>query len=185
MRNIVVFGASSLIVQETLKYLTADNSSIHLIGRNPQKLSTCRRAIEGLVSSNVSTREADLTDLSLIPELVNEIDDKFDNVDLILIGQAVAPEESSITINMLDELYTVNTTYPIALLNELFKDGFRNKLKHIAIITSIAGERGKKKIRTTQQAKPVSFLIFRAFNATILIQMSRFQIFAPDPLTPH
>jgi short-subunit dehydrogenase len=146
MTNIAIFGATSKIAEETAA-LYASGSRFFLIGRNQAKLTQLADRLKRLGATDVTIKQLDLADPKLsAKEVVDEVLTKMNDIDLCLFAQGDLGRNETL---MNDEsatrtLFQLNTVNIIAFGNALVAKMDPGRQATIAIISSVAGERGKR-----------------------------------------
>jgi short-subunit dehydrogenase len=149
---VLVFGATSTIATEVAQIYAARGDRLHLVGRDPGKLA---RAVERCGAAEVSSQVADFSRLDDNAAVVREALTALGRCDLALIAHGdlidqlaterdFAAAEASLRINLLS---VVSLVVPLANHFELTRTG------HLAVITSVAGDRGRPRNYTYGAAK--------------------------------
>lgn len=141
-KNILVYGSNSDLSHELLKKL-APNNNLFLISKNLDKLNENTEYFKKNSSYKIINYCADLSDLNTSNQILDKYFSEFDSLDYVLFFQGYMNNETlndneiikTININALSTLLSINN-----VLNNA--DKF-NKLK-IIVISSVAGDRGKK-----------------------------------------
>ena len=146
MVNIVIFGATSAIASATAKIFAEKNANILLIARNEDKI--------GAVLSDLKTRGANsvdsiIFDLSISNEhqnLFNELKQKMPNYDIALIayGSLGDQKEGEEHFDSFQKEFETNFMSVVSLLTFLANDLSKRKQGTIAVISSVAGDRGRQ-----------------------------------------
>jgi len=113
-KTILVTGATDGIGLLTAKKLAADGHRILLHGRNPSKLKTAL----GEVGGEAELYSADLSDMSEVIALADNIRSKHDTLDVLINNAGVLKAPNPILENGQDIRFVVNTVSP-CLLTEL------------------------------------------------------------------
>lgn len=144
MKNILVIGATSAIATACVRLWANKGVAFFLSGRNSEKLNAiaddCR--VRG---AEVNTFSIDLADISQHNAMFAEIANKFNNIDIVLIAHGTLPEQSKCEKDVdltLQELNT-NAVATIAMLTRLANIMEEQGKGSIAVITSVAGDRGR------------------------------------------
>lgn len=147
MKYLAVFGATSHIVQATVRHLAKQPLTVCLVARNGEAL---QRVADDLTARGVvvaATLTADLADCARHKELVAAVLAALPHCTHALIGHGVLPDEEACrtqAVAMIDNL-AVNAISPLSLITHL-RPHFQNQAGgHIAVISSVAGLRGRKK----------------------------------------
>lgn len=154
--KIVIVGATSGIAERCARiWVMEKNIELILIGRNLQKLQNIAEdlRIRGPEAS-IQVIEANFTDPKAIALLVNSIAQQ-GKIDRVLIAQGMLPKQEDCQQDLVTcyDTLMINAVSP-ALFAEAFI-GHLQKNNHgtLAIIGSVAGDRGRKFIYTYGAAK--------------------------------
>lgn len=160
MAKLLIFGATSAIVQGTLQYFAADGDSFYLVARNPQKLQTVYDNLMAAGAKAVFQHTVDLNKVDQHSSIVEIAVKSLGNVDIVLIGHGVFSDQKTIETDyyaILDELHA-NMLSHISLLVPVANYMEQQRSGTIAVITSVAGDRGRRSnyiYGTAQGAKSI------------------------------
>ena len=144
--KIVAIGASSSIVISCLRRLTTQKSHCVLVGRDEVKLMAVKKDLISRTEATVDIFVADLIDSGDHNRLVKEVVNKLGNIDLLLIGHGHLPNQQACEKNhhlTLDEI-SINMLSTISLLTIFSNVFIEQKQGSIAVIVSVAGDRGRQ-----------------------------------------
>ena len=113
-KKILITGSTDGIGLLTAKKLAADGHQVLLHGRSLPKLESAAADIGG----NVETYAADLSDLSAVRQLAEDVRAKHDRLDVLINNAGVLKAPQSVLENGQDIRFVVNTFAPY-LLTEL------------------------------------------------------------------
>lgn len=152
MQNVLIFGATSAIAGEVAELYAKRGDRLHLIGRNPEKLEAVARRCEGTVTT---TESADLADVDRNEALVTRAISALGGIDVVLIahgdlGDQLASERS---FEAAERTLRVNFTSVVSLLIPLANHLESQRSGRLAVITSVAGDRGRPRNYTYGAAK--------------------------------
>ena len=140
---IIIYGGSSYISKELLKILSKDFNQFIIFCRNKNVVN---RYISELKLENFEIKifEADLLDLksnvSFIEKLENNI------LGLIWItGSTGNPDEEYLNPNKCEITLKINFVNPVLLINRILPKMKTGKKSFVAVLTSVAGLRGRSK----------------------------------------
>ena len=140
---IIIYGGSSYISKELLKILSKDFNQFIIFCRNKNVVN---RYISELQLENLEIKifEADLLDLksnvSFIEKLENNI------LGLIWItGSTGNPDEEYLNPNKCEITLKINFVNPVLLINRILPKMKTGKKSFVAVLTSVAGLRGRSK----------------------------------------
>ncbi len=143
--NILIFGATSAIAQAVaMRYAAAENR-FYLVARNGEKLEALRRRLIDSGAGEVETAQADLARLEDHPVTIEAAFEWLQSVDLVLIAHGTLPDQARCEQDaeaMLEAL-NVNGLSAVSLLTELAPRMREQAHGTLAVITSVAGDRGR------------------------------------------
>lgn len=146
-KRIVIVGATSSIAQQCARQWNQESpANFVLIGRNKRRLNVVAKDLQVRnPKSTVEILEADFINAQSIQMLVDQLFLQ-EGIDIALIAHGSLPDQSDSqnNLNLCKETLEVNGVSP-CLYAEAFA-GNMSKLHHgsIAIIGSVAGDRGRK-----------------------------------------
>lgn len=154
MRRILVLGASSAIAAEVIVLWAARGDRLHLIARDPDKLAAVAARCTG--AADVTTTVADLCDLHRAPILVADALAALDGpLDIVLVahGELGDQQRSEHDFTEAERLLRTNLLSAVALLIPLADLLEQQRHGTLAVMTSVAGERGRPRNYTYGAAK--------------------------------
>lgn len=148
MDRVVIFGATSAIAQACARLLVREGASLVLVGRNPDKLLALTqdlraRAVGGQVIEPI---QADLAVLDRHQDLVDRAWATLGRVEVVLIAHGVLPDQARCEKSVEEMLDSVNVNaLSVASLLTIVANRMEDQGRGtIAVITSVAGDRGRK-----------------------------------------
>ena len=150
--NILILGASSAIAEAVaLRYADAGNSLL-LVARNEARLAAMRQR---LLDSGAGKAEVLLADLALFAEgggdashesLIETACARLQSVDLVLLCHGTLPDQAQCENDFKAALAAldINGLSAVALLTALAPKMMAQGHGTIAVITSVAGDRGRR-----------------------------------------
>ena len=145
MMKIAVFGATSAIAQSLSRIFAKRGDSIFLVARNPERLEMIRTDLEirgGLARGAI----ADLRDVSRHAELMARADSELGGLDAVVIAHGVLPDQAKCDQSAeatLDAIQ-VNGVSAVSLMSLAAARFAEAGGGRIVVISSVAGERGRK-----------------------------------------
>ncbi len=143
--KIMIIGATSSIAHETAKCFAKDHAELFLVARNPEKLQTIKNDLTVRGATRVETHQLDLNNLDQHQELIQTAIETLDDLDTVLISHGTLADQQlcqqSVT-KTIEEL-TTNFTSVISLLTILANYFEQQRHGCIAVVTSVAGDRGR------------------------------------------
>jgi decaprenylphospho-beta-D-erythro-pentofuranosid-2-ulose 2-reductase len=157
----LIFGATSTVAQELQKLLATRSSHLVLIGRNQSELKSIADDLR-VRGAQVDVEVQDLLIFHNAESFVGDLWLKYGSFDFVFFAHGVLGDQSidqnsvSKTIGILNSNFVSHVAFitPIANALQIQKKGI------IAVITSIAGERGKQSnyIYCAAKAGMIAFL---------------------------
>ena len=146
-KKIVIFGATSAIAHACARIWAKDKASFVLVARSEEKLQANASDLKARGAKEVITIAADLSSAEEMPQLVASTESQFGGQsDIVLIAHGIlgdqkkAEQELGHTL----EILNTNTLSTIGLLTHLANSFERKKKGAIAVISSVAADRGRK-----------------------------------------
>lgn len=156
--RVLIFGATSAIAQEIARVYARRGGRLYLVGRNADKLATFAEALaaeDGLRDAVVGTRAADLNETAMASTLVSTAVAALGGLDVAVIAQGLLGDQLATErdFHQADEVITTNFTSVVALLIPLANHLETAGAGHLAVLSSVAGERGRPRNYTYGAAK--------------------------------
>jgi short-subunit dehydrogenase len=141
--NVVIIGATSAIAQEVAKLYANAGASLFLVARNEAKLLAVAADLRVRGAADVETFVADLADRSRDAEIVAAAGP---TPDVVLIAHGSLADQRAIDTDPLAQVaeFELNATSVIALAAQFANVLERNRRGTLAVIGSVAGDRGRR-----------------------------------------
>lgn len=144
--NVVIIGATSTIAEACASLWAKEGHSLYLLARNEEKLAANAADLSVRYGANVHTHLFDARNIELIPKLLHEVVEDAGSVDLFLIAHGTLPDQTRCEN---DSHYSVqelgvNAVSVITCLNESARLLQKQGKGKVAVITSVAGDRGRQ-----------------------------------------
>lgn len=154
MSTLVVFGASSAIAQEVTRLYASDKWSLVLVARSAEKLLTLKQDMTARGASAVHTFVADLADSTLHESLFHEIS-AVGAIEHVLIAHGSLTDQPRAEMDPQYAVSELNVNFLSIVSLSLIAARELEKQKRgcLAVISSVAGERGRRKIYIYGSAK--------------------------------
>lgn len=145
MRMMIV-GATSAIAHETAKFFAKDGVEFFLVGRSADKLEAVANDLKVRGAKRAETFLLDLNDLERHEELVDTAITTLDGLDAVLIAHGTLGDQQKCQQSVSETLkeFTTNATSVISLLTLLANYFEQQRRGCIAVVSSVAGDRGRK-----------------------------------------
>jgi short-subunit dehydrogenase len=162
MRKILIIGATSAIASETARLFAAEGAALCLVARDAVKLDVVAADLRVLGALQVETFTADLTDRTAHAALIARAVAAFGGLDVVLIAHGTLSDQKACEQHVELALHELDTNFLscVALLTHLANYFEAQKSGTIAVISSVAGDRGRKSnyVYGTAKAALTTFL---------------------------
>ncbi|WP_432455057.1 SDR family oxidoreductase [Agarivorans sp. QJM3NY_29] len=144
--KILVIGATSAIAQSVIRLYAVEKAEIYLIARDAEKLSTVCANAEVLGASRVHSCCGDLNNLAFQIKALDDAQVQLQRFDLALIAHGTLPNQQDCSQSVDATLAAIETNFTstAALLTELANRFVTWQAGTIAVISSVAGDRGRQ-----------------------------------------
>jgi len=146
MRRVIIFGATSAIAQETARLFAAKGDRLFLVARSPERLEALAADLKVRGAPQVETFALDLNELERHREVIERAEEALGGLDTALIAHGTLGDQEDCEEDFDLALREIRTNFisPASLLTHLAN---RFEEKHhgsIAVISSVAGDRGRQ-----------------------------------------
>jgi len=146
MKKVLVIGATSAIAASCARLWAADKAEFFLAARNGQKLKEVADDLKVRGASVVHTYEIDLSDNAKQSRMIDDCFAKLGSVDIALVCYGTLPDQEKCEQDAgyaADE-FTSNGASVIHLLTLLGNKMEKQGSGSIAVVSSVAGDRGRR-----------------------------------------
>lgn len=145
-QRILALGATSAIAQATLRILADRHAAFFLVGRNPEKLSAVRNDLLTRGASAVHAFAADLDDTAAHPAMLAQAVTALGGLDVALLAHGVLGDqpEAETSYPAAEAILRTNLLSAVSLVTWLANYFEMEHRGTIAVISSVAGDRGRK-----------------------------------------
>jgi short-subunit dehydrogenase len=145
MTKVLIVGATSAIAYETAKCFAQDGAELFLVGRDAEKLTTIANDLKIRGAKRVETFLLDLNHLERHQEMLDVAISMFGVLDMLLIAHGTLGNQQRCEQSVAETLkeFTSNCTSVISLLTISANYFEQQKRGCIAVISSVAGDRGR------------------------------------------
>ncbi len=145
-RKILVLGATSGIAEATCRIWASQGASLFLVARNAEKLSAVAADLKTRGASYVDTAVADLDDTEKHPELLAHAINSLTGMDIAYLAHGVLGDQTDAErdFNTAAQIIHTNFMAPVSLLTWLANFCVQRHAGTLAVISSVAGDRGRK-----------------------------------------
>jgi decaprenylphospho-beta-D-erythro-pentofuranosid-2-ulose 2-reductase len=144
--RILLLGATSALAHETAKNFARDGADFVLVARSTEKLAAVKNDLKVRGAGEITTLLAELDDLTRHQEIIEAALKPFSGLDMALIAYGTLGDQKLSEQSVEETLreFTTNCTSVISLLTLLGNYFEQQRRGCIAVITSVAGDRGRQ-----------------------------------------
>lgn len=145
MKRILIIGATSAIATACARLWAEQGSEFFLVARNRDKLEQTAADLQARGAKTVTLHEMDATDYSAHPLMLERGLAALQQIDIALIAHGTLPDQSTCEQDVAVALreFANNGTSVIALLTSLAQQFETQRCGTLAVISSVAGDRGR------------------------------------------
>jgi len=145
-RKILVLGATSGIAEATCRIWAAQGARLFLVARNAQKLAAVAADLKTRGASYVDTAVADLDDTDKHPALLSHAVNSLTGLDIAYLAHGILGDQAKAEqdFNTAAQIIYTNYMAPVSLLTWLANFCVQRHAGTLAVISSVAGDRGRK-----------------------------------------
>lgn len=145
-RRILVLGATSGIAEASVRIWASRGDDLFLVGRNPERLAAVAADARVRGAGFVDTAVTDLNQTGQHPELLAHAINALGGLDIAYLAMGVLGEQSLAERNFADAAAILHTNFvaPVSLLTWLANYCAQRHAGTLAVLSSVAGERGRK-----------------------------------------
>jgi len=144
--KVLIAGATSAIAHETAKFFARDGAELFLVARSADKLEDISNDLRVRGAKKAETFLLDLNDLDRHQQMIEAAIETLGSLDMVLIAHGTLGDQQlcqQSVAKTLEEL-TTNFTSVISLLTILANYFEQQKHGCIAVVSSVAGDRGRR-----------------------------------------
>lgn len=145
MKNILILGATSGIAHACARRWASPDHHLLLVGRDKEKLNEVATDLQVRGAGKVSALTLDLADSIQISQLMPWLEEHIHQLDIALIAHGTLPDQQRCQddIAYAAEQFSINGGSAILLLTLLAQKFEIQRCGSIAVISSVAGDRGR------------------------------------------
>ncbi len=143
--NVLIVGATSAIAHETARRFATEGAALLLAGRTAAKLEAAAADLRARGAARVETAAFDAADFERHAALLDAVRAAFPGgLDYALVAYGTLPDQAVVASDpaAAAEAFRLNATSVIALLTRLGTLMEHQGRVHLAVISSVAGDRG-------------------------------------------
>lgn len=144
--RVLVLGATSAIAIGTMRLMAPRGAHFYLVARDGEKLNAIVRDLTVRGASSVTARIADLNDMRLHQPLLEEAAATLGTIEMALIAHGIlgTQEEAQASYFHAETILRTNFLSPVSLATWLANYFEATRQGTLAVISSVAGDRGRK-----------------------------------------
>lgn len=144
--RVLVLGATSSIAIATMRELATPKTRFMLVARNPRKLSAVAQDLLTRGAATAETWVADLDDTAAHPEILATAVERLGDIDLALLAHGVLGDQAAAEADYATAEAILHTNFlsPVSLVTWLANYFQARRSGVLAVISSVAGDRGRK-----------------------------------------
>jgi len=145
MKRVLIIGATSAIANACARLWAVEGSEFFLVARNAEKLERTAADLRARGAKSVATYTMDLAELQAHSNMVESCVQSLRQIDIALIAHGTLPDQKLCEqdVNVALKEFANNGTSVISLLTVLSSQFERQRCGSMAIISSVAGDRGR------------------------------------------
>ena len=144
--KVLVLGATSGIAEATCRIWAFQGARLFLVARNAEKLAAVAQDLRTRGASSVETAVADLDDTDGHPALLSHAVNSLTGMDVAYLAHGILGDQNAAEqeFNTTAQILHTNLMAPISLLTWLANYCVQRHTGTLAVISSVAGDRGRK-----------------------------------------
>lgn len=146
MRNVLIIGGTSSIAQATARMFAEAGDAIYLVARDTNKLVTVTDDLRTRGAPVVEHASMDVLDRDRHEQVIDAAIDALGGLDVVLIAHGTLPDQNACesSIEVARKEFELNCLSTISLLTYLANYFEKERKGTIAVISSVAGDRGRQ-----------------------------------------
>jgi decaprenylphospho-beta-D-erythro-pentofuranosid-2-ulose 2-reductase len=146
VRKILIIGATSAIAQATEELLAEAGAEMFLVARNRERLDTIRDDLVLRFRATIHLGILDAQEFERHDEILSEAFERLGRVDLVIIAHGCLPDQRACEASphLTLDTFSTNALSVIALLTHLAPRLEAQGHGTVAVISSVAGDRGRR-----------------------------------------
>jgi decaprenylphospho-beta-D-erythro-pentofuranosid-2-ulose 2-reductase len=146
MKRILIMGATSAIAEHTARQFALRGDSLFLVARNAQQLQAVADDLMVRGALMAHTCVLDAREMDRYPAMLDAAMDQMGGVDAALIAHGTLSDQAACqnSIELLLQEFTTNALSVMALCTQLANRFEAQRHGVIAVVSSVAGDRGRR-----------------------------------------
>jgi decaprenylphospho-beta-D-erythro-pentofuranosid-2-ulose 2-reductase len=145
-KRVLALGATSAIAEATLRLLAESGASFYLVARNPDKVAAVRDDLLTRGASAATAIVLDLDDAADHPAMLGHAASTLGGIDLALLAHGVLGDQkrAEADYSAAEAILRTNFLSAVSLIGWLTNYFEQERRGTLAVISSVAGDRGRK-----------------------------------------
>jgi decaprenylphospho-beta-D-erythro-pentofuranosid-2-ulose 2-reductase len=146
MQKILIIGATSAIAEHTARLFAARGNALFLVARNADRLRDVAADLNVRGAMRAATATLDITDFDAHQSVLDEAERELGGIDVVLVAHGTLSDQTQCqdSIDALRREFDINAVGTIALLTRLASRLEAKRNGTLAVISSVAGDRGRQ-----------------------------------------
>lgn len=146
MKNILIIGATSAIAIACARLWAKDGARFFLVARNGERLEQVASDLRARGAASVAYRQLDINSLDLHAEMLKQCASDLGALDIALVAPGTLPDQNECQADAAVAVreFNTNVTSVIALLTPIATLLEAQKRGTLAVISSVAADRGRQ-----------------------------------------
>jgi len=146
MRHIMIFGATSALAEATARHFARDGCRLFLVARDTGKLEAVADDLRVRGAEQVETRVQDANETGRHAELIERCVASLGGLDAVLVAHGVLPDQRACeeSFDAARRSLETNLLGTLSLLTHVANHFEARRGGTIAVLTSVAGDRGRR-----------------------------------------
>ncbi len=145
MKKILIIGATSAIAEHCARLWAARGDALYLVGRDRERLEAIQIDLTVRGATKIASYVMDINDFTLHTKMLKDAQKSLNGFDTVLIAHGTLSDQKACEqdVEMTVQEIKTNALSTIALLTHISNDFEAKKSGTIAVISSVAGDRGR------------------------------------------
>ncbi|MEZ4820424.1 MAG: SDR family NAD(P)-dependent oxidoreductase [Bdellovibrionota bacterium] len=167
---VVIMGANSAIASAFARFQVASDKHFILVGRDQKRLEELAQELVDLGAENVEVIDYDFSNIENHASLTASVFSY--HIKTLLIAYGTLPNQQKCLLDPVYGLkhYHLNATSTISLLCHVFDPLKKQRSGKVAVITSVAGDRGKKSNYLYGSAKGSVSIFLQGYRVDLAVE---------------
>jgi decaprenylphospho-beta-D-erythro-pentofuranosid-2-ulose 2-reductase len=146
MQKILIIGATSAIAEAVARKYAQRSDALFLVARNAERLQAIAADLDVRGAARAATATLDVADFSAHAAIIEAAERELGGLDVALIAHGTLSDQSECekSVDTLRREFDINALSTMSLLTTLANTFEARKRGTLAVISSVAGDRGRQ-----------------------------------------